>query len=131
MFRDSFMFLTSSLESLVQSLRKTDESQFKHLESLMSTRYPASDFKLILRKGVFSYEYLNSFDKFEDYELPLREEVFITLRGEECSQGDYNRHSPCIEFSCIMYFMYQCFKTHVCIVMYLEILMYCHVFLNT
>ena len=30
-----------------------------------------------------------------------------------------------------MYFMYQRFKPHVCIVMYLKILMYCHVFLNT
>ena len=78
-FRDSFMFFTSSLESLVQSLRKTDETQFKHLESLMSTRYPASDFKLLLRKGVFLYEYLDSFDKYDDYELPLREEFFSTL----------------------------------------------------
>ena len=43
-FRHSFMFLTSSLESLVQSLRKTDVSQFKHLDSLMSNRYPAFDF---------------------------------------------------------------------------------------
>ena len=59
-FRDSFMFLTCSLESLVQLLRKTDESQFKHLESLMNTRYPASDYKLLLRKGVFPYEYLDS-----------------------------------------------------------------------
>ena len=41
------------------------------------------------------------------------------------------RHSPCIEFSCIMYFMYQGFKLHVCIVMYLKILMYCHVIFNT
>ena len=49
MFRDSFMFLTSSLESLVQSLRKTDETQSKHLESLMSARYPGTDFKLLLR----------------------------------------------------------------------------------
>ena len=84
------MFLTSSLESLVQSLRKTDESQLKHLESLMINRYPASDFKLLLRKGVFPYVYLDSFDKFDDYELPLREEFFSTLRGEECSQEDYD-----------------------------------------
>ena len=33
-FRDSFMFLTNSLELLVQSLSKTNERQFKHLESL-------------------------------------------------------------------------------------------------
>jgi hypothetical protein len=54
-FRDSLMFLTSSLESLVQSLRKTDESQFHHLEAQMTTRYPGVDYKLFLRKGVFPY----------------------------------------------------------------------------
>ena len=89
-FRDSFMFLTSSLESLVQSLRKTDEHKFTHLESLMTTRYPNADYKLLLRKGVFPYEYLSSFDKFNDHELPPRESFFSTLRGEECSQEDYD-----------------------------------------
>ena len=74
MFRDSFMFLTSLLESLVQSLRKTEERQFKNLESLMSIRYPGSDFKLLLRNGVFPYEYLDTYDKFGDIELPPREE---------------------------------------------------------
>ena len=49
-FRDSFMFLTSSLESMVQSLRKTDETQFKHLESLMSTRYPGTNIKRVFTK---------------------------------------------------------------------------------
>ena len=89
-FRDSFMFFTSSLESLVQSLCKTDETQFKHLKSLMSTRYPGTNIKLLLRKGVFSYVYLDSFVMFEDHELPLREEFFSMLRGEECSAEDYD-----------------------------------------
>ena len=35
------------------------------------------------------------------------------------SKKPRTRHSPCIELSCIMYFMYQGFKPHVCIVMYL------------
>ena len=63
-FRDSFMFLTSSLESLVQSLRKTDEGQFKSLESQMGIQYPNAEFKLLLHKGVSPYEYLDSFEKF-------------------------------------------------------------------
>ena len=66
-FRDSFMFLNSSLESLVQSLRKTDETHFKHLESLMSTRYSATKIKLLLRKCVFPYQYLDTFVKFDDH----------------------------------------------------------------
>ena len=89
-FRDSYMFLTSSLESLVQSLRKTDEQKFKLLKSIMSTRYPNTDYKLLLRKGVFPYEYLNSFERFNDNQLPQRVNFFSTLRGEECSQEDYD-----------------------------------------
>ena len=83
-FRDSFMFLTNSLESLVQSLRKTDESKFQYLESIIGSRYPKVDFKLLLRKGVFPYEFLSSFDKFNDRALPAREAFYSTLRGEEC-----------------------------------------------
>jgi hypothetical protein len=89
-FRDSYMFLTSSLESLVQSLRKTDERKFTYLQSQMTSRYPNADFKLLLRKGVFPYEYLSSFDRFNDNELPPREAFFSTLRGEECVQADYD-----------------------------------------
>ena len=56
----------------------------------MSTRYPGTDVKLLLRKGVFPYEYLDSFVKFDDHKLPLREEVFSTLQGEECSAENYD-----------------------------------------
>ena len=89
-FRDSLMFLTSSLESLVQSLRKTDETQFNHLESLIGSKYPNVDFKLLVRKGVFPYEYLNSFEKFNEPALPAREEFFSTLQGEQCSMDDFD-----------------------------------------
>ena len=60
-FRDAFMFLTSSLESLVQSLRKTDEAKFQYLESIIGVRYPGALFKLLCRKGVFPYQFLNFF----------------------------------------------------------------------
>ena len=86
---DSYMFLTSSLESLVQSLRKTDESQFKSLEKMIGILYPNTDFKLLLRKGLSPYEYLDSFNKFTEPQLPPRESFFSTLRGEECSEEDY------------------------------------------
>ena len=84
------MFFTSSLESLVQSLRKTDETKFQHLESIIRLRYRGADFKLLLRKGVFSYEFLNFFDKFNERTLPGRKAYFSTFRGEECLQVDYD-----------------------------------------
>ena len=89
-FRDSFMFLSSSLDSLVQSLRKTNESKFNQLTHRVNTLHPGVDSKLLLRKGVFPYEYLESFDKFNDQQLPPREAFFSSLRGEECKQEDYD-----------------------------------------
>ena len=56
----------------------------------MSTRYPGTDFKPFIRRVVFSYEYLDSFVKFDDQEVPLRKEFFSTLRGEECFANDYD-----------------------------------------
>ena len=87
-FRDLLMFLTSSLESLMQSLLKTDETQFKHLETLMGLHYPNAAYKLLLRKGVFPYEYLDLFVKFNEPTLPHREAFYSTLRGEKCSVED-------------------------------------------
>ena len=55
----------------------------------MAIRYPGADYKLLLRKGVFPYEYLDSFEKFQEPQLPTRESFFSTLRQEECQEGDY------------------------------------------
>ena len=100
-FRDSFMFLTSSLDSLVQSLRETGEIKFKHFESIVGTRYPSTDCNLRFRKGVFLYEFLNSIDKFNERFLPASEEFFSTLRGEECLQVDYDYEQRVrIAFNC-------------------------------
>ena len=94
-FRDSFMFLTSSLESLVQSLRKTDERKFTHLESLMTTRYPNADFKLLLRKGVFPYEYLSSFDKFNDARAATRETFSAGFEVKSARKRTMTTRSAC------------------------------------
>ena len=88
-FRDSYQFLTASLESLVESLRKTDEAKFCRLQSTIGRIFPTADHKLLLRKGVFPYEYLDSDDKFDDAQLPPREMFRSTLCGTECSEDDY------------------------------------------
>ena len=89
------MFLTNSLESLVQSLCKTDETKFQYLESIIGSQYPGVDFKLLLRRGVFQYEFHSSYDKFNERALTAREAFFSTLRNEECQQVDYDYNSAC------------------------------------
>ena len=95
------MFLSRSLKSLVQSLRKTDERKFKHFETVLGLKNPNAHFKLLHRKGVFLYEYLNSLEKFNEPALPSREAFFITLQGEECSVEDFDyAHCVWTAFGC-------------------------------
>ena len=50
---------------------------------------PNVDFKLLSRKGVFSYEYLTSMDMLDEVQLPPREAFTSKLHGSECSQLEY------------------------------------------
>ena len=96
---DLFMFLTSSLELLLKSFLKTDETQFKHQESLISSCYPNTKFKLRLHKGVFSYEKIDLFVKFDNYKLQLRK-LLRNPRGKKCcaENSDYaQKRVDCIQ----------------------------------
>lgn len=56
----------------------------------MSTRHLGFDFKLILRKNVFSYDYFDSFDTFDDFQLLSRKEFYSTFLGVECAAEYYD-----------------------------------------
>ena len=89
-FRDSFQHLSSSLERLVESLNKVWEHKFKHFAHMAEQRYGANvDLKLLTRKGVFPYGYLDSMDVLDERQLPTREAFSSKLHGSECSPFDY------------------------------------------
>ena len=80
-FIDSFQFISSSLDKLVNNLPK---------ESLIYTSQQYKDEKLDLmaRKGVYPYDYMNSFKKFNE-KLPQKEEFYSILNDEHISNEDY------------------------------------------
>ena len=85
-FLDSFAFMSSSLDSLTKNLLKDGEHNFKHtLEASLSSEQR----KLILRKGVYPYEYINSSDRFEETALPPIETFYSCLSEEGVSDADY------------------------------------------
>ena len=45
--------------------------------------------ELLLRKGVYPYEYMDSWDRFSETELPPKEEFYSTLKREHISDEDY------------------------------------------
>jgi len=83
-FLDSFGFLSSSLDSLVKDL-KPDEM------SATNTMFPQIEKRnLVIRKGVYPYSYFDSFEKFEEQQLPPKSAFYNDLKGEELDQKDYD-----------------------------------------
>ena len=80
-FLDSFQFMSSSLEKLVSNLPK---------ESLKYTSeiFENEELDLMTRKGVYPYDYMDSFKKFKE-KLPPKEAFYSILNDEHISDEDY------------------------------------------
>ena len=81
-FIDSFKFMGSSLEALVNNLPK---DAFNNLERY----YTADEVRLIKRKGVYPYEYMNTEERFSETKLPPKEAFYSRLSGEGITEEDY------------------------------------------
>ena len=81
-FIDSMQFMNSSLYSLVKNLSDND---FKYLPEEFSSEF----LKLVKQKDVYPYEYMNSFKKFSEDELPDRCKFFSFLKDKCISKKDY------------------------------------------
>lgn len=86
-FLDSLQFLPSSLENLGNDLKADGLEAFPHLVEELSD--PA-DAKLLLRKGVYPYGYVDSEKKFAEQKLPPREAFYSELKKESISDEDYS-----------------------------------------
>ena len=80
-FIDSFQFMNSSLDKLVSYLPK---DLFKYT----SKRFQGKQFDLMTRKGVYPYDYMDSFEKFNE-QLPAKEDFFSILYNEHITDEDY------------------------------------------
>ena len=99
-FKDSLQFLNSSLQTLTENLAKSSKDFFLQLRAGFPSITEAK-LDLLLRKGVYPYDYMNSWRKFEDRQLPARADFFSQLRDAECSEADH-AHAQTVwtEFGC-------------------------------
>lgn len=88
-FKDSLQFLSSSLEQLVTCLLKSGADKFAHLSQAFSSVTDAQGLALLLRKGVYPYDYMNDQARLQETSLPSREQFFSRLLNRECSEEDY------------------------------------------
>ena len=82
-FIDSCRFMPSSLDKLAKNL---NDDQCKNLRKF----YAKDDiFKLMRRKSVYPYEYMDSWERFEETQLPPKEAFYSKLNMKGISEKDY------------------------------------------
>ena len=82
-FIDSFKFMSSSLDSLTKNL----VSGGKKLSGFED--YSDLQYDLLTRKGVYPYEYINSWDGFEETQLPPITAFYSNLNISSIREEDY------------------------------------------
>ena len=84
-FIDSFKFMASSLDSMTNNLVHGGRKLIGFEE------YTDKQCELLVRKGVYPYEYMSSWDKFEEVQLPPIEAFYSNLNMTNVSDDD-NQH---------------------------------------
>ena len=110
-FIDSFRFMSTSLSELVDNMSGNfisiecksciENNRCKQCKKIMEEligKFPSvyqfcngnlSKFVLLLRKGVYPYEYMDSWEKFDETALPPKEDFYSNLNLEDISDEDY------------------------------------------
>jgi hypothetical protein len=93
-FIDTFAFMASSIDSLSENLRN-NSNDITELRS--SFRYTSEYFKddeqflLMIKKGIYPYDYISDFNKLYASYLPDINEFYSKLNKSNCSSEDYKQ----------------------------------------
>ena len=82
-FIDSFKFMSSSLDSLTKNLVSGGKKLFGFED------YSDLQYDLLTRKGVYPYEYINSWDRVGETQLPPINAFYSNLNMSSISEEDY------------------------------------------
>ena len=75
--------MSSSLDSLINNLACRGSKFFGFKE------YSENQYKLLIKKGIYPYEYMTDWDKFKEMKLPLREAFYSKLNMSGVGNEDY------------------------------------------
>ena len=98
-FKDSFSFLQSSLEKLVKVNKNKEIDGEDVLIDNWQNNFSFSrknphvkndeDLHYVTEKGIYPYDYMNTWEKFDETELPSKENFYSLLTEENISDEDY------------------------------------------
>ena len=83
-FTDSFQFMSSSLDKLVSNL---PDKAFKYTNDIFKNE----QFNLMKQKGIYPYDYIDSFEKFNNEQLPSKDDFYSILNNEQISDDQYQQ----------------------------------------
>ena len=82
-FIDSFQFMSSSLDKLVSNLPKDDLIY-------TSKVFNGKRLDLMSQKGVYPYNFMDSFEKFNQMELPTKDQFYCILNDQHTIDDEYD-----------------------------------------
>ena len=82
-FIDSFQFMSSSLDKLVSNLPKDDLIY-------TSKAFKGKRLDLMSQKGVYPYDFMDSFEKFNQTELPTKDQFHSILNDQHITDDEYD-----------------------------------------
>ena len=82
-FIDSFQFMSSSLDKLVSNLPKYDLIY-------ISKVFKGERLNLMSQKGVYPYDFMDSFEKFNLTELPTKDQFYSILNDQHITNDEYD-----------------------------------------
>ena len=82
-FIDSFEFMSSSLDKLVSNLPKDDLIY-------RSKVFKGKRLNLVSQKGVYQYDFMDSFEKFNQTELPTKDQFYSILNDQHITDDEYD-----------------------------------------
>ena len=81
-FIDSFQFMSSSLDKLVNNLPKDDLIYTSQV-------FKGKKLDLMSKKGVYPYDFMDSFEKFDQTELPTKDQFYSILNDQHNTNDEY------------------------------------------
>ena len=75
--------MSSSLDSLTTNLVRGGQRLFGF------EKYTSEQYELLVKKGIYSYEYMSSWDRFEETKLPNKEAFYSKLNTVGVSSENY------------------------------------------
>ena len=109
-FKDSYLFLNKSLDYLTGTINDEDRISLKQ-------EFGEENYQLLTKKGIYPYDYFDNIKKYDEQQLPNKEEFFNKINNKNISDENYEHAKNVFEkFNCnnLLEYSILYLKTDIC-----------------